>query len=58
MPGTDERFNYCGKRSPGKLYTEGLRLIIDESGGLEHNPIAALVLPSMTIIRDTDEVLK
>uniref|UniRef100_A0A165YUQ7 Calcineurin-like phosphoesterase domain-containing protein n=1 Tax=Daucus carota subsp. sativus TaxID=79200 RepID=A0A165YUQ7_DAUCS len=42
----------------GKLYTEGLRLIIDESGELEHNPIAALVLPSMTIIRDTDEVLK
>ncbi|KAK1375768.1 Serine/threonine-specific protein phosphatase/bis(5-nucleosyl)-tetraphosphatase [Heracleum sosnowskyi] len=38
----------------GKLHTEGLRLIIDEGGGLEHNPVAAIVLPSMTIVRDTD----
>ncbi|XXG64985.1 hypothetical protein AAC387_Pa05g2797 [Persea americana] len=38
----------------GKLHIEGLRLIIDESGGLEHFPIAAIILPSMTILRDTD----
>ncbi|KAK1404738.1 Serine/threonine-protein phosphatase PP1-2 [Heracleum sosnowskyi] len=37
----------------GKLHTQGLGLIIDESGGQEHNPIAAIVLPSMTIVRDT-----
>lgn len=38
----------------GKLHIEGLRLIIDEGGGLEHKPIAALVLPSMKMVRDTD----
>ncbi|KAL1821277.1 hypothetical protein ACET3Z_016146 [Daucus carota] len=39
----------------GKLHIEGHRLIIDEGGGLEHNPVAAVVLPSMTIVRDTDQ---
>ncbi|XVE96476.1 hypothetical protein REPUB_Repub02eG0225300 [Reevesia pubescens] len=38
----------------GKLHIEGLRLIIDEGGGLESNPVAAIVLPSMKIVRDTD----
>eukprot|EP01018_Ginkgo_biloba_P016925 Gb_02215 [translate_table: standard] len=38
----------------GALHMDKLRLIIDESGGLEHLPIAAIVLPSRTIIRDTD----
>ncbi|XP_057959927.1 tyrosine-protein phosphatase RLPH2-like [Malania oleifera] len=38
----------------GKLHIEGLRLIIDEGGGLENNPVAAIVLPSMKIVRDTD----
>ncbi|KAL5710727.1 Tyrosine-protein phosphatase rlph2 [Ranunculus cassubicifolius] len=38
----------------GRLHIDGLRLIIDESGGKEQNPIAAIVLPSMRIIRDTD----
>uniref|UniRef100_A0A165YUN8 Calcineurin-like phosphoesterase domain-containing protein n=1 Tax=Daucus carota subsp. sativus TaxID=79200 RepID=A0A165YUN8_DAUCS len=41
----------------GKLHSQGLRLIIDESGGREYNPMAAIVLPSMTIVRDT-HVLK
>lgn len=40
----------------GKLHIEGLRLIIDEGGGLEKNPIAAIVLPSMKIVRDNDVV--
>ncbi|XP_071698495.1 tyrosine-protein phosphatase RLPH2-like [Rutidosis leptorrhynchoides] len=39
----------------GKLHVDGLRLIIDEGGGLEQNPVAAIVLPSKTIIRDTDK---
>lgn len=38
----------------GKLHIEGLRLIIDEGGGLESNPVAAIVLPEMKIVRDTD----
>ncbi|XP_047308082.1 tyrosine-protein phosphatase RLPH2-like [Impatiens glandulifera] len=38
----------------GKLYIDGLRLIIDESGGLPDNPIAAIVLPSKKIVRDID----
>ncbi|XP_022765800.1 uncharacterized protein LOC111310592 [Durio zibethinus] len=38
----------------GKLHIEGLRLIIDEGGGMESNPVAAIVLPSMKIVRDTD----
>lgn len=36
----------------GKLHIEGLRFIIDESGGLEHLPIAAIVFPSQQIVRD------
>lgn len=40
----------------GKLHIEGLRLIIDEGGGLEANPIAAIVLPSMKLVRDTDKI--
>lgn len=42
----------------GKLHIEGLRLIIDQGGGLDHNPVAAIVLPSMKIVRDTDELVK
>nr|GMC90437.1 protein ACI14 [Ipomoea batatas] len=38
----------------GKLHIEGLRLIIDQGGGLENNPVAAMILPSMKIVRDTD----
>ena len=40
----------------GKLHIDGLRLIIDEGGGLEANPIAAIVLPSMNIVRSTDDI--
>ncbi|KAA8516687.1 hypothetical protein F0562_016807 [Nyssa sinensis] len=42
----------------GKLHIEGLRLIIDEGGGLENNPVAAVVLPSRKIVRDTDVLSK
>lgn len=42
----------------GKLHVEGLRLIIDEGGGLENNPVAAVVLPSQKIVRDTDDLTK
>ncbi|KAL4182511.1 hypothetical protein AMTRI_Chr11g150480 [Amborella trichopoda] len=38
----------------GTLHIDGLRLIIDESGGLENLPLAAVVLPSMKVVRDTD----
>ncbi|GMH30154.1 hypothetical protein Nepgr_031997 [Nepenthes gracilis] len=38
----------------GKLHIEGLRLIVDEGGGYEHKPLAAIILPSMEIVRDTD----
>ncbi|CAL0321458.1 unnamed protein product [Lupinus luteus] len=37
-----------------KLHVEGLRLIIDEGGGFQHKPVAAIVLPSMEIIRGND----
>ncbi|KAK4272764.1 hypothetical protein QN277_021273 [Acacia crassicarpa] len=37
-----------------KLHVNGLRLIIDEGGGYEDRPVAAIVLPSKKIIRDTD----
>ncbi|WCJ34352.1 Calcineurin-like metallo-phosphoesterase superfamily protein [Euphorbia peplus] len=40
----------------GKLHVDGLRLIIDESGGVETNPVAAIVLPSMKLVRDTDNL--
>ncbi|KAI3800424.1 hypothetical protein L1987_28515 [Smallanthus sonchifolius] len=39
----------------GKLHVDGLRMIIDEGGGLPQNPVAAIVLPSKTIVRDTDK---
>lgn len=42
----------------GKLHIDGLRLIIDEGGGLPNNPVAAVVLPSKKIVRDTDNVVK
>lgn len=42
----------------GKLHIDGLRLIIDEGGGLPNNPVAAIVLPSKKIVRDTDSVVK
>ncbi|XP_031281740.1 tyrosine-protein phosphatase RLPH2-like [Pistacia vera] len=42
----------------GKLHVDGLRLIIDEGGGYENKPVAAIVLPSMKIIRDTDNLVK
>ncbi|GAB2300694.1 Tyrosine-protein phosphatase rlph2 [Dionaea muscipula] len=35
----------------GKLSVEGLRLIIDEGGGYEHKPVAAIILPSMKVVR-------
>ncbi|KAI8563100.1 hypothetical protein RHMOL_Rhmol03G0087400 [Rhododendron molle] len=41
-----------------KLHIEGLRLIIDEGGGFENNAVAAVVLPSMKIVRDTDILAK
>ena len=42
----------------GKLHIEGLRLIIDENGGFVNNPVAAIVLPSMKLFRDTDKFKK
>jgi len=42
----------------GKLHIEGLRLIIDEGGGYENKAVAAVVLPSMKIVRDTDVLAK
>ncbi|XP_020586582.1 uncharacterized protein LOC110028886 isoform X3 [Phalaenopsis equestris] len=39
----------------GKLHIDGLRLVIDEGGGIEQNPISAITLPSMKIVRDTDK---
>ncbi|EXB37749.1 hypothetical protein L484_013787 [Morus notabilis] len=41
-----------------KLHVEGLRLVIDEGGGYAHKPVAAIVLPSMKIVRDTDDLSK
>ncbi|XP_039133614.1 tyrosine-protein phosphatase RLPH2-like isoform X2 [Dioscorea cayenensis subsp. rotundata] len=40
----------------GKLFIEGLRLVIDEGGGMQDLPVAAIVLPQMVIIRDTDKI--
>lgn len=40
----------------GKLHIDGLRLIIDEGGGFKDKPVAAIVLPSMKIVRDTDNM--
>ncbi|KAK4348406.1 hypothetical protein RND71_031161 [Anisodus tanguticus] len=41
-----------------KLYIEGLRLVIDEGGGYEDKSVAAVVLPSMEIVRDADHLAK
>ncbi|WOL15512.1 hypothetical protein Cni_G24293 [Canna indica] len=41
----------------GKIHIDGLRFIIDECGGLEQLPIAAIVFPSKTIVRDTDKIV-
>ncbi|XP_074276911.1 tyrosine-protein phosphatase RLPH2-like [Silene latifolia] len=38
----------------GKLHIDGLRLIIDEGGGYTDRPVAAIILPYMKIVRDTD----
>ncbi|KAJ4817515.1 Calcineurin-like metallo-phosphoesterase superfamily protein [Rhynchospora pubera] len=38
----------------GKLHIEERRFIIDESGGLEHLPIAAIIFPSQQIVRDSE----
>ncbi|CAO2836757.1 unnamed protein product [Amaranthus hypochondriacus] len=38
----------------GRLHIDELRLIIDEGGGRQNNPLAAIILPSMKIVRDTD----
>lgn len=40
----------------GKVHFDDLRLIIDLGGGLENNPVAALVLPSKKIVLDTDKL--
>ncbi|XP_058107855.1 tyrosine-protein phosphatase RLPH2-like isoform X1 [Magnolia sinica] len=40
----------------GKLHIDGLRLIIDESGGLAQLPVAAIVLPQKCIVRDTGSI--
>ena len=42
----------------GKLHIDGLRLIIDEGGGFENKPVAAIALPSMKLFRDTDNLTK
>ncbi|EYU35144.1 hypothetical protein ABFS82_10G049800 [Erythranthe guttata] len=39
----------------GKVHVGELRLIIDRGGGLESNPVAAIVLPSKKMVLDTDE---
>ncbi|KAL3693332.1 hypothetical protein R1sor_006983 [Riccia sorocarpa] len=39
----------------GALHIDKFRLIIDESGGLADKPIAAVILPSRIIVRDTDD---
>ncbi|KAK4419343.1 Tyrosine-protein phosphatase RLPH2 [Sesamum alatum] len=39
-----------------KVHIEGLRLIIDRGGGLEDNPVAAVVLPSKKLVLDTDHL--
>ncbi|KAJ3675083.1 hypothetical protein LUZ60_004125 [Juncus effusus] len=38
----------------GKLHIDGLRFIIDESGGLEHLHMAAVIFPSKQIVRDSE----
>ncbi|EPS64329.1 calcineurin-like metallo-phosphoesterase-like protein, partial [Genlisea aurea] len=38
----------------GKVHVDGLRLIIDRGGGLEDNPVAAIVLPWKKLVMDSD----
>jgi hypothetical protein len=38
----------------GQLHMDGLRFIIDEGGGYEDKPIAAIIFPSKTLIRSTE----
>lgn len=38
----------------GKLHIDGLRFVIDEGGGYEDKPIAAIVFPSKKVIRSTE----
>ncbi|KAG0593181.1 hypothetical protein KC19_1G309400 [Ceratodon purpureus] len=42
----------------GKLHFESNRLIIDESGGFDDRPIAAMILPARELVRDTDSLLE
>lgn len=42
----------------GKLHIEGNRLIIDEGGGYDDRPIAAMILPSRELVRDTDRLVE
>ncbi|XP_038906159.1 tyrosine-protein phosphatase At3g09960-like isoform X2 [Benincasa hispida] len=51
----DEKATIVVSGHHGKLHIDGLRLIIDEGGSVpEVNPLAAILLPSMKIVRDTD----
>lgn len=42
----------------GEVHIEDFRLIIDEGGGVETNPVAAIVLPWKKLVRDTDTLVK
>ncbi|KAK4481163.1 hypothetical protein RD792_012044 [Penstemon davidsonii] len=42
----------------GKVHIEDYRLIIDQGGGFEKNPVAAIVLPSKKMVLDTDPFTK
>ena len=42
----------------GKLHFESNRLIIDEGGGYDDRPIAAMILPARELVRDTDSLLE
>jgi len=42
----------------GKLHFESHRLIIDEGGGYDDRPIAAMILPARELVRDTDNLLE
>lgn len=41
-----------------KVHIEDFRLIIDEGGGVGTNPVAAIVLPSKKLVRDSDKLVK
>ncbi|XP_057777827.1 tyrosine-protein phosphatase RLPH2-like [Salvia miltiorrhiza] len=41
----------------GKVHIEELRLIIDQGGGIESNPVAAIVFPSKTLVLDTGDIV-